>query len=132
MSTADMVTETKIIHLYQKSLLVVQHSNMACLIPWVSKILSDLIDDFLRTLMSQTNLVDQKTLVDQHLNMACLIPWVSKILSDPIDDFLIPLNLFMATVFAITNLDSSLHNFEWVLDSRTVFAILEFSSHSFM
>ena len=91
MSTADMVTETKIIHLYRKSLLVVQHSNMAC-----------------------------------------LIPWVSKILSDPIDDFLITLNLFMATVFAITNLDSSLHNFEWVLDSRTVFAILEFSSHSFM
>ena len=50
MFTADMVIETKIIHLSRKSLLMGHRSNMACLIPLVSKILSDLIDDFLMPL----------------------------------------------------------------------------------
>ena len=68
MSTADMVFKTKIIHLYRMSLLVVERSNMAYLIPWVSEILSDLIDDFQKTLMGS------KTLVVQRSNMACLIP----------------------------------------------------------
>ena len=86
-----MVIKTKIIHLYRMSLLVVERSNMAY-----------------------------------------LIPWVSKILSDPIDDFLMPLNPFMATVFAIINLDFSPTNLMWILESCPVFAILEFSSHSFM
>ena len=63
MFMADMAAKTKIIHLYQKSLRVDQRSNMAYLIPWVSKILdANLIDDY------------QKILVDQRSSMACPIP----------------------------------------------------------
>jgi hypothetical protein len=119
MSTADTVIETKTIHLYQKSLQLDQVPNMACLIPWVSKILdANLIDDF------------QKNLVDQRSNMACPILLVSKILGvDLIDDFLMSLDPFIATVFAINNLDSSFH--KWHLGSYPVLAILDFSSHNF-
>ena len=139
MSTADTVIETKTIHLYQKSLQLDQVPNMAYLIPWVSRILdANLIDDL------------QKNLVGQRSNMACQILLVSKILGvDLIDDFLMFLDPFMATVFAINNLDSSFrkwhlgsylvlvnldfssHNFKQILDSYLVFATLDFSSHNF-
>ena len=120
MSMADTVTETKTIHLYQKSLQLDQVPNMACLIPWVSKILdAHLIDDF------------QKNLEDQHSNMACPILLVSKILGDLIDDFLMSLDPFMATVLAIDNLDSSFHNFKWHQESYPALVILDFSSHNF-
>ena len=139
MSTADTVIETKTIHLYRKSLQLDQVPNMAYLIPWVSRILdANLIDDL------------QKNLVGQRSNMACQILLVSKILGvDLIDDFLMFLDPFMATVFAINNLDSSFrkwhlgsylvlvnldfssHNFKQILDSYLVFATLDFSSHNF-
>ena len=131
MFTADMVIETKIIHLYRKSLLMGHRSNMACLIPLVSKTLRDLTNDFQKTLVGQITLVGQKTLVGQHSDMACPIPLVSKILSDLIDDFLMPLSPFKIIKSATGNLDSSLHNFKEHLVAYLVLAIPDFVLHSF-
>ena len=67
MSTADMVTKTKIIHLCQKSLQMDQVPNMAYQILLVSKILGDPINDFQKILDFQI------MLVVQHSSMACPI-----------------------------------------------------------